>query len=281
MVSELKQWLTLTLGKERAQVPSDALDLLIKINGPSAAELAHNVFSKVGVYTNTELVDMLLGELIDNSIDTLLKFDVYIDRQSVSLESQRTLNAVMDTLCNVDAYELPHSLVIACESATTADEQLAEVVEMYCGEPTYSVLSILREVRPALVEKIKELAQEKISDVSDESTTEDGLTVKVKERLAAFCGLVTNKESDVYQYMATGNKLGLPFVSYLAYFITQLNAASRDKQLVAEQLVLLALYSNAEDVMGAISPYLEKIYPDINEVIEVTRHLKLLIAKMG
>jgi hypothetical protein len=189
----------------------------------------------------------------------------------------------MSTILALDSNELAERIVQICDSEETPLETLAALVEEFTTTDSEAVLSLVREVTPGLIDRIRSINVEQLKPIE---TTDTQLLPEYIPWLKTILADVSdrrkqdNSNDPILNYALTTGKLGLSLKSYVAMFSKQLIDDTNLDRL-AEDWIIIAIYSNTptDQIINTVTDYFDSLYPSIDFSQQIRRRMSVLCKK--
>lgn len=283
ILPEFEDWLTTVCTPVRVEVIRDGFTLIQNIDASAMDEIQINLLSMVGNTDTYDLLTKTTTELAFYSTKVLDLFDITLDDTAYTAEAQTTVNAIMQTILNLDSNELSERILQICDAEESPLETLAALVAEFTTTDSEAVLELVKDVSPGLIDRIRTINSEQLP--MTETTDTQLLPAYIPWLKTILVDVSDRRKQDnatdlILNYALTTGKLGLPLKSYVAMFSKQL-IDDTDLDRLAEDWIIIAIYANtdADQILNTVTGYFNSLYPSIDFSQQIRRRMSVLIKK--
>lgn len=283
ILPEFEDWLTTVCTPVRVEVIRDGFTLIQNIDASAMDEIQINLLSMVGNTDTYDLLTKTTTELAFYSTKVLDLFDITLDDTAYTAEAQTTVNAIMQTILNLDSNELSERILQICDAEESPLETLAALVAEFTTTDSEAVLELVKDVSPGLIDRIRTINSEQLP--MTETTDTQLLPAYIPWLKTILVDVSDRRKQDnatdlILNYALTTGKLGLPLKSYVAMFSKQL-IDDTDLDRLAEDWIIIAIYANtdADQILNTVTGYFDSLYPSIDFSQQIRRRMSVLIKK--
>lgn len=209
--------------------------------------------------------------MMGNNLDYLFLIHGVTINQDLTIGEQVQL---IKDIVNIEDYSDRSAVMRAIESSSDPVEALAAVIEITTTHPNgigkARLYTMLEEVKPDLIDVIKELASKHDEEDEERSETDPALVSNLKR----FLVYMENVETLGRSLATTGIPLGAPFERYIPFIPAEV-IQSKDYKLVAREL-LSVLFMGIDSYTNPIKYFRDNsqlIFDDLSTITKVDTEL--------